>query len=540
MKPQTLFAALTEIAAEHEAHSADHLLVIPTITDDMETRRDLVAEVAEVLGGVLLDAINGGYEGPVRAYDDPVLRGDVQQSLTFEHAQGGGRTETELVFDGEHVDVHLHVRGRKVTIPSPSEARLMGVARALFDIRLVEAELAILLYDEKTLDGDTQLALLSMLAGLGRKPDVRLGGVRTLVPLMHATSLERERHCQPRRGVRFSLIGSELVRRNPTDHMDLTIRRVTAEREQPLVLFLGAGFSASSGMPVGNSVRNSAIRRILEMPDEDDGLTDEELARMLWEHVNRPPTYDLLSPLEKHHGEDVFARNATLEQVARIEAELLDVGVPPSIRELQEHHDRRVEDASYVFGDAIYALHRIIDSGRRLVIVTVNFDELVEYGHADQLDIAVDDDEFERLAEILAEMRGGGDHPDGKVPLLKLHGTISRPETCVVTDRQTRSGITPAKDRALRALIEDLPVDARAPWVYVGASMRDIDLDVVFSAHEFNSSGVNERWVAPWPEESVRRFVETKNRWWAARESLLSHTVTETADAFMTALADQW
>ena len=70
--------------------------------------------------------------------------------------------------------------------------------------------------------------------------------------------------------------------------------------------------------------------------------------------------------------------------------------------------------------------------------------------------------------------------------------------------------------------------------------MRDIDLDRIFGAREFNES-VSERWVAPWPEDSVRRFVNGKNRWWAAAgETLLDRTVTETADAFMTTLAHEW
>lgn len=122
------------------------------------------------------------------------------------------------------------------------------------------------------------------------------------------------------------------------------------------------------------------------------------------------------------------------------------------------------------------------------------------------------------------------------MPLLKLHGTINRPETCVATDDATRSGITPAKREALMALVTDLQEESRVPWLYVGASMRHIDLDGILAQREFNES-TSEHWVAPWPEASVYRFVYTKNRWWAAQgQNLLSRTVTETADAFMAAL----
>jgi len=174
-----------------------------------------------------------------------------------------------------------------------------------------------------------------------------------------------------------------------------------------------------------------------------------------------------------------------------------------------------------------------------MVLVTINFDELIEHDHGDALDIAIDDDDFVRLAPILGGMRQGSAHPDAKIPLLKLHGTINRPETCVVTDAQTRSGITPAKTEALMSLVRDVPPLSSVPWVYVGASMRDIDLDRIFGLREFNES-VSERWVMPWLEPSVRRFVDGKNRSWAAHESLLERTVTETADSFMRTLADEW
>ena len=229
----------------------------------------------------------------------------------------------------------------------------------------------------------------------------------------------------------------------------------------------------------------------------------------------------------------------TLEQAARIERDLLEVPVPRTVTDFQARHNHRVQITHFRFGDAVYALHQLVDDRRRLVLVTVNFDELPEHGHHDLLDIAIEEDDFARLTPILAEMRKGAEHPEGKVPLLKLHGTINVPETCVVTDTETRSGITPAKREALMSLVTDLPEGHMIPWVYVGASMRDIDLDRIFGAREFNES-VSERWVSPWPEDSVRRFINGKNRWWTARQTLFDRTVTESADSFMQALAEGW
>jgi SIR2-like domain len=539
VKPQQLFEALAEIASEHDRDGRDNLLVIPVLTDELESRRALLDEVSEFLGGMLIDITSGAYDQEIAAFDDAALRGTVQAELTFDREGGGGHTETRLIYHGGRIDAELHSRGRAVTVPSPAETQLMALARSVFDERLASHELAVLLYDENLFDEATQRAVLQMLTGLGRQSGLRLGAVRTLIPFIHSAGLDRTRHCQLYRGVRYSLSGEEIIRRNPTVQLDDTVSKLTAARDEPLVLFLGAGFSASSKMPVGNSVRNTTIRRISGLHDEHDGRTDRQLGEALFQFANEPGR-DLLSEHEREIGEGQFADSATLEQVVRIERDLLEVLVPPTITELRARHDARLTDPTFKFGDAVYALHKMIEDGRRLVIVTVNFDELVENGHEELLDVVVDDADFTRIASILLGMRDGGDHPDGKIPLLKLHGTIGRPETCVATDDVTRSGITPSKANALMALVKDLPEGRYVPWVYVGASMRDIDLDRIFGLREFNES-VSERWVAPWPEPSVYRFVYTKHRWWAAKgQTLLSRTVTEMADSFMNVLASGW
>ncbi len=538
MNAQTLFTALAEIATEHDAHTADALLVIPVLSDELESRRALLAEVAEFLGGVLLDVSTGAYDQEIAAYDDALLRGTVERGLSFDRP-GGGRTEIELEYAAGRLHAKLTVRGRLITYPTPAEQQLTAVARALFDERLVDHEFAMVCYDEKLFDDFAQQAVLSLLTGLGRQTGMRLGAARTLVPFIRSNGLSRERHCQLYRGVRYSLTGDGIVRRNRSSHLADTVRKLTAPRPEPLVLFLGAGFSASSKMPIGNSIRNTTIRRICRLPDPHDGMTDEQLAAKLY-HFAAEPGRDLLAVYERELGEEQFARSATLEQAARIERDLFEVPVPQTVLDLQQRHNDRIEEAHVLLGDAVYAMHRMIEARRRIVIVTVNFDELIEREHSDRLDIAVIDDDFRRLTPILGRMREGEDHPDGLTPLLKLHGTINRPETCVVTDAETRAGITAAKEAALRALVENVPANHMVPWVYVGASMRDIDLDRVFGARKFNES-VSERWVAPWPEPSVSRFVYSKNRWWVGRgETLLQRTVTETADAFMSALADNW
>jgi hypothetical protein len=535
MRAADLFSVLAEVATEHEGVRPDHPpLVIPVLLGTLENPRDLLEQAAEVLGGTLLDLTSGGYDEPIAAYSNSELRGEVQVALSSERPRS--RTDLELSYTDGVIDAVLRRNGDVVSVPTPADVQLMTLARALFDQRLERCELAMLLLSENSFDTLNQERVLRMLTALGERQGLRLGAARTLVVFIQSDALSISRHCQPKHGVRFSLTGSRLVRRNRYERMPETVRKLVAQRPRPLVLFLAAGFAVSSGMPVGNRLRDVAIKRICELP-ADDERHDEELGAVLYDYATGAGR-TLLTEREKGLSRAEFARTVTLEQVARIEAEVNELKVPPVIDDFKKLHDEQLASGRPL-GQAVYELDRVIEKGGRLVLITVNFDELIEHEHGGRLDIAITDPEFERLTPVLEHMREGGEHPEGKIPLLKLHGTVSRPETCIVTDEQTRSGVSEAKQNALLALAHGLEPDSALPWVYVGASMRDIDLTNLFSLRPF-VQGVNERWVAPYLEESVERFVANTQRFWSGRETLQQRTVTETADAFMAELARQW
>src|SRR4051794_13940664 len=110
MKPRALFEVLAEIADDHERHNEPEPLIIPVLSDELESRRDLLAEVAEFLGGLLLDPTSGAYDAEIDAYDDAMLRGVVGSALTFDRPGVGGRTELSLSFGAGRLDVELRVR----------------------------------------------------------------------------------------------------------------------------------------------------------------------------------------------------------------------------------------------------------------------------------------------------------------------------------------------------------------------------------------------------------------------------------------------
>src|SRR4051794_13473954 len=101
MFPEYLFQALAEIAREHGYDQAD-LLVVPVLTDELESRRALLSEAAQFLGGSLLDATieEDAEVKPIAGYQDPLLQGAVEAGLTFDRP-GLGTTRVELThFDG--------------------------------------------------------------------------------------------------------------------------------------------------------------------------------------------------------------------------------------------------------------------------------------------------------------------------------------------------------------------------------------------------------------------------------------------------------
>lgn len=102
---------------------------------------------------------------------------------------------------------------------------------------------------------------------------------------------------------------------------------------------------------------------------------------------------------------------------------------------------------------------------------------------------------------------------------------------------QTERGIGEAKFHALRALLNDPP----RMWIYVGASMRDLDLGPVLGDENF-ARGLDERWVAPYLVDTVDTFALRRQPYWGDTQfkTIQDRLITETADAFFDALSATW
>jgi hypothetical protein len=226
-------------------------------------------------------------------------------------------------------------------------------------------------------------------------------------------------------------------------------------------------------------------------------------------------------------GANDFADTLTLERVLR--EELHDYGPEnsPTLGDMLTQNDNALRNT----GLAVRALHKLIRRRRHLVIVTVNFDTLIETSVEEHVKVYAHSDDFIELLDDLPMYRVHG----GRVPVLKLHGTITDFRTIVATVDETARGLSVPKEDALRALVRQ---HDRMPWAWVGCSMRDPDVNRVLGQRQFGE-GLDERWVTPFPMATVEEFVKQYRRF-DGRRGYWERCITETADVFLAELADTW
>ena len=119
--------------------------------------------------------------------------------------------------------------------------------------------------------------------------------------------------------------------------------------------------------------------------------------------------------------ESEFQRALTLERVLQLESAEAPDPLGPTLSKFQGE----VDEAREAPGEALKKLDEMLSSGIRLELVTVNFDELVEYQCGNGVKAFATDDEFKEAASYVEEYLAGA---EDAAPLLKLHGTLRRPD----------------------------------------------------------------------------------------------------------------
>ena len=544
MRDAQLYLELAQrLAVEHQGRSgSDRLYVVPVLVDDLEQGAIVAKCLASLIGGEALGTESTKSLVSRTGHGNVAIKAAVEAALTLDTPFGTRRVVVEqnlgATTDGGHVPFTLSLETTPVAAGSTvsgaasgapafsgAEEEMLGLAAAVLDQGLLTGEIAVVLYDETGMDLKTQGACWSLLVDqLGGLP---LAPLRTLVALVGA-SPRVERHCRPGRGCLYAIADGRLQQRKPLDNAGGDATWFASKPASPRVLFLGAGFSFSSNLPLGNSLRDTAIRRYIGLSTAAPSVDSDELARRLRAVLNGdralPASLSTLSERE-------FADQLTLEQVLAFEN--VKYGNTPTLTDFALAHDRSLSTP----GSSVVDLVAMLERPHKLILVTVNFDELLERtAPAGRVHVFAEDDDFVDAPDYIRRYLAG---EPLAVPYLKLHGTISRPASCVVTVTQTEQGVSKAKRDALQVLSGS--EHSQSPMIYVGASMRDIDLAPILTDHQFGR-GVDERWVAPLPDPNVERFAQARRRIWAAAgtSGLQGRLITEISDEFLRLLRERW
>ena len=505
---------LDQMLREAEQAAAAPTSIIPSVVDWFAIDIDLIETIIRHHGGVLMDAaenadgVVGDVEGGLKARIESLPIPQVGATdLRVQVVEAGAQVVAR--FEGHPIPTN------------PAHRTVLGLVAALFAAELREQELGVLAWDETRLD--QQLADWCWELVTHHLEGCDLGAIRCLIPMTRVSSPSILRHCTGEVSARFVVSPEEFWPRKPTANNTAAIRTL-AGHPGPLVLFLGAGFATSSGLPTGEDLMTRSIQELTGRAVRERA----ELARAFAEWL-RANDRVLGTELADPHS---FARELALERVLREEWTLYRE-LSPTLLYFDEKHSDALEHP----GRAVRKLVDLCTSRRDVVIVTVNFDELIEHTFdAADLRVFSSSDDFESAAAYLDDYLSG---TTSAVPLLKLHGTWSDPDTLVFRQEQTAGGLPPPQMACLEHLRQKAP-PTRIPWLYVGTSMRDRDIVAVLGRSEYTDP-LDEWWVAPLPASSIRHFAEVhRGDGWAKarRPNLAVRLITEIADAFVATLAD--
>jgi hypothetical protein len=498
-------------------------LAIPVLLSEPGRLTSLLKEAVDAEGGSFLTAVDWSEiapSGPEASLAIPTLSTLVQNTID------------QLVrldpssYAGLSIDATTP-GSRAIQGPVPyasansAQQAARGIFTAVFHQDLRSGGLVVLLWDDQHFDADSSRALFVFAQSL---PEALQLDANSVLVVVIGDKARTGYHCVGERGVRYAVTpGRGFESREPygasRERCREWVRNDQADASLA-VLFLGAGSSVSAGLRTGNDLRDEALGR--RIGTTVDSSTYDMAARALFRTLRDAGR---LLPIEIEAGEAAFGIDLTLERIVREEQHEENLNLSHTLRVFKQDHDRAIEQlrTDPMYGMNSDPLRSLLEGQQQIVLVTVNFDQVVETRCAGLVRPFVSEADLTDFAAELDRYKANG----GVVPLLKLHGDIDQPDTLVANSDDTAGGLSTSRLRALQNVRDAL--EPARPWWYVGYSMRDLDLLPTFSSQTF-SDGLAERWIAPMLDENVDRFVtnsriarwETLHRRYSARERAIS------------------
>lgn len=539
---------LRQVLAEHHQHQADVRsglatapLLLAIMVDERERLHSLLDEAVRADDGLV---VNAAFASDTTEHgSDPAeiaaLASAVERALAEINALPGSDEHLELGVDRQSIKI---TGVTDLAAASRGQQALRGLLASLFAVDLRANDLAGLVYADDALDADHKAIVWRLLM---RLPELlRRRAASTLVIVAGDAELRLGIHCTGETSLRWRVSDGGLqtrhARARDQDAVD-ALTRFDAADAPLIMLMLGAGASAGY-LPLGNEVRNYALEKYIGY--NVDGHNYPEAADEFYRRLARTP--DRLLPGERAAGHVTFRERLTLERVLREEQHEEHRPFSRTLRWFNALHKQVVahveaeRDAGRLATDPLV---RLLARRRRLILVTVNFDQIIEVKAPGDIRPFVTAEDFASLPGYLDEYTDSG----GRVPLIKAHGDIDVPDTIVADITTTSSGLARPVLEALTHVRERLLAQSVSPLWHVGYSMRDVDLEDFWSDPGF-AERATERWVSPMPDPAVERFIEQKRvpRWalapdpQQAEESIVTLTATDFFALLENGAARRW
>lgn len=419
-----LLECLRRVLEEHERHlaavvdgSALSPQVLALAVDEIERLRPLLDQVIRADEGLLVDAAKfaDAVQLDGNAADVAALVAAVEIALTEINELPDTDEHFRLVMDAGRVSV---TGSTDFAAASSAEQALRGLLVALFAVDLRGNDLAGLVYTEEALDAAHEAILWRLLM---RLPDLlHRQPASTLVIIAGDADLQFGLHCVGDPSLRWQVNDDGLQARHPRERDRAAVddlARIRGTDAALVTLMLGAGASAGY-LPLGNDVRDRALGGLMDTPVDRRNYPD--VAGNLFRRLQAAT--DRLLPGEREAGRDEFVRRLTLERVLREERHIERRDLSSTLLWFEEQHDaamRRLEDdraAGLLDEDPLGGLLAL---RRRLVLVTVNFDQVIEAKGGSNVRPFIHATDLAKLPDYLERYAAGEDLP---VPLVKAHG----------------------------------------------------------------------------------------------------------------------
>ena len=247
---------LKDLIVDHLTDNGDRHLLLPCLHEELEKDIHLLQAGAQRCGGTLffLNSADADWEPPKGP-----ISGDRSALIEGMFAAAGDALPAKVIVEqvGQEIRVRLDGDGTPV---EPSLSPILRAAAVIASSAYDEFDLVLMAVIVAPTDPKRRELLWNLLTI--NPVDLAIKGEpTTLAPILGA-DLDPETDYLRTPAIRYVVRWDRVIRRSSVNQAH-AIRTIASLKDRPLVLFLGAGASASAGIPLGNTYRDLALEGLV-------------------------------------------------------------------------------------------------------------------------------------------------------------------------------------------------------------------------------------------------------------------------------------